>query len=115
MSSEKHKKACRTLNYLEHFLNSASVVAGCVLISAFASFVGVPVGIMSSAIGLKICAVTAVIKKYQSIIKKKSKKHNYIVLLAKTKLNTIKFLVSKVLMDFYINHDEFVSVNNVLR
>ena len=37
------------------------------------------------------------------------------MLLAKTKLITIKILVSKALMNSYINHDEYVSVNNVLR
>ena len=37
------------------------------------------------------------------------------VLLVKTKLNTIEVLVSKALIDSYINHDEFVSINNVLR
>ena len=37
------------------------------------------------------------------------------MLLAKTKLNTIEVLISKVLIALYINHHEFVSVNNVLR
>ena len=41
---------------------------------------------MSSAVGLKICGITAGIKNYQSIIKKKKKKHDKIVLLAKTKI-----------------------------
>ena len=47
----------------------------------------VPVGIASSEVVLKICAITGGIKKYKSIIKKKRKKHDKIVLLAKTKLN----------------------------
>ena len=37
------------------------------------------------------------------------------MLLAKTKLNTIEDLIFKALINSYINHDEFVSVNNVLR
>ena len=41
--------------------------------------------------------------------------HDRIVLLAKTELNTIKVLISKALINSYINHDEFVSVNNMLR
>ena len=55
------------------------------------------------------------LKKYKSVIKKKEKKHDKIVLLAKDKLNTIKTLISKVLIDLYISHDEFVLVNNVVR
>ena len=38
-----------------------------------------------------------------------------IVLLRKDKLNIIEVLICKALLDLYINHDEFVSVNNVLR
>ena len=48
---------------------------------AFASSVGVHVSIASSAVGLKICALTTVIKKHKSIIKKKKKKTNKAVLL----------------------------------
>ena len=54
-------------------------------------------------------------KKYKSIIKKKKKKHDKIVLLRKTKLDIIEVLISKALIDSYISYDEFVSVNNVLR
>ena len=51
----------------------ASIVTGCVSISIFASLVCDPVDIMSSAVGIKICAITAGIKKFKSIIKKKRK------------------------------------------
>ena len=72
--SKKYKTLCATLNYIEHFLILASTVTRCVSISSFASVVGIPIGITSSAIGLKICAITARIKKYRSIIKEKKKK-----------------------------------------
>ena len=48
-------------------------------------------------------------------MKKINKKHDKIALLAKTKLNTIKILISKVLIDSYTNHDNFFSVNNACR
>ena len=79
LMSKKHKKVCTTLNYIEHFLILASTITGCISISAFASLIGILIGITSSAIGLKICAITAGIKKYKSIIKKKKKKHDKIV------------------------------------
>ena len=113
--SKKHKKVCTTLNYIEHFLILGSTIAGCVSISAFASLVGIPIGITSSAIGLNICAVTAAIKKYKSMIKKKKKKHDKIVFLAKSKLNSIEVLISKTLIDTAVSHDEFVLINNVLK
>ena len=77
--------------------------------------IGTCTGITSSAIGLKICAITAGIKKYKSIIKKKKKKHDKIVLLAKSKLNSIEVLIFKALIDSVICCDEFVLINNVLK
>ena len=58
------------------------MVAGCVSIFAVASLVVIPL-FSSSAVGLKICAITAEIKTNKSIIKKKRKKHDKIVLLSK--------------------------------
>ena len=113
--SKKHKKVCTTLNYIEHFLILGSTIAGCISISAFASLVHIAIGLTSSAIGLNICAITAAIKKYKLIIKKKKKKHNKIVLLAKSKLNSIEVLISKTFIDSVISHDEFVLINNVLK
>ena len=115
LMSEKHKKVCRVSNYIGHSLILIYTVTGCVSISAFASLVGIPVGIARSAIGLKSYVITARIKKYQSMIKKKKKKHDKIVLLAKSKLNSIEVLISKALIDSVINHDEFVLINNVLK
>ena len=108
---EKFKKTCKYLNYVEHLLT----MTVCISISAFALLVCVPIGIKSSAVGINICTTTAGFKKYKSIIKKKKKKHDKIVLLGKDKLNTTEVLVSKALIDSHISHDEFVSVNNVLR
>ena len=90
---EKYKKMCKYLNYVENFLTLASTVTGCISISAFASLICIPVGITSSAVGINICAITAEIKKYKSIIKKKKKKHDKIVLSGKDKLTTIEVLI----------------------
>ena len=108
--SKNHKKICTTLNYIEHFLTVGSTITGCFSRSAFSSLVGIPVGITSSAIGLKICAITAGIKKCKSIVKKKRKKHDKIVLLIKSKLNSIGVLISKALIDLNISHDELVLI-----
>ena len=75
---------------------------------------GIPIGITSSAIGLKLFAITAGIKKYKSIIKKKKNKHDKIVLLAKCKVNSIEVLISKALTNSNISHEEFLLINNML-
>ena len=62
--SRKQRKVCTTLNYIEHYLILASTITECISISVFASLIGIPKGITSSAIALKICATAAGIKKY---------------------------------------------------
>ena len=115
LMSKKHKKVCRGSNYIDHSLIVISTITGCVSISAFASLVGIPIGIASSTIGLKICLITAGIKKYKSIINKKKKRHDKIVSLAKSKLNSIEVLISNALIDSKISHDESVLIDNVLK
>ena len=66
LRSKNHRKT-RTLIL-------ASTFSECLSISAFASVVDVSVRIASSSVGLNICVITARIKKYKSIIKKKRKK-----------------------------------------
>ena len=112
--SKKHRKVFPTLNYIAHFLILAPTITGCVSISVFASLLGISIGITSTAVELKICVTTAGIKRYKSIIKKKKKKHDKVVLLAKSKLNSIDVLIFKALVDSVISHDEFVLMNNVL-
>ena len=115
LMSKKHKKVCKVLNCIDHSLIVISIITGCVSISVFPSLVGIPIGITSSAIGLNICVITAGIKKYKSINKKKKKKHDKKVLLAKSKLNSIEVLISKDLIDSNVSHYEFVLINNVLK
>ena len=104
---------CTTLDCIEHFLILAYATTGCISISAFASLFGIPKGIRSSAIGLKICAIAPGIKKYKSAIKKKKKKCSEIVLLAKFKLNSLEVLIYKALLESNISQDELVLINSV--
>ena len=49
------------------------------------------------------------------MVQKKRKKHDKIVLLAKSKVVTTEVLISNILIDLYISHDVFSLKNNVLR
>ena len=62
---------CRALNYFEHFVIFICVLSDFASIYAFTSLVSVPVGIASSAFGLKVCVKTAGIK-HKSISTKKT-------------------------------------------
>ena len=86
--SKKCKNGLRILNYNEHFLILASAATGYISVSAFASLLAIPIEITSSTIWIKFYAITVEIKKARFIIKKK-KKHDNIVLLGKTRLNSM--------------------------
>ena len=71
LMSKKPKKVCTNLILIEQFLILASTITRYVSVFDFASSVGIPIGMTGFAVELKIFAITAAIKKYKSIIKKK--------------------------------------------
>ena len=87
-----------------------STITGCVSIFTFTSLVVILYRNCKFYNRLKMCVITAGIKKYKSIIKKTRKRHDKMVLLAKSKLNSKKVLISKALIDSKISHDEFVLI-----
>ena len=70
LMSKKHKKGSTAVNYIKHLRIFAFAVSGCFSISVFASLVGIPMRITSSAVGLGICTTITRIKKSKSIMKK---------------------------------------------
>ena len=99
LMSTKYKKVCMALNYIEHCIILASAVIECISNFAFAFLLCILIEITRSAVGLKTCAITAAIKMHKEIIEKGMNKHGKMVLLTKTKLNTIEILISQALVD----------------
>ena len=73
------------------------------------SVVGAPVGIAGTSFTL-IFSLTTGIKKLLSITRNKKKKHDKILMLAKSKLNSIETLISQALIDMEISHEEFITI-----
>ena len=84
------------MNHIEFLLILIPTITECVSISLFPSLICIPIWITSSAIGLKICVITARLKTYISIIKKKKKKHYKMLSLAKSKLNSVKVWIKNI-------------------
>ena len=82
-----------------------------IYLMCFYSLVGIPIGISSFSIGLKIFAITSKMQ-FMPIIKKRGDK---IVLAAKPKLNSIEVLIYKALINSNIIHDEKVLINKMLK
>ena len=81
-------------------------------IVSHATIVGIPVGIAESFLTVLFTVTTGIVKQLLNITRKKKKKHNKILALAKNKLNIIETLLSQALIDFDISHEEFVKVIN---
>ena len=76
----------------------------------FTSVVGAPVGISSAIFTLVFSLTKELIKKLLSITRNKNKKHDKILMLAKSKLNSIETLVSQILIDMEISQEEFDTI-----
>ena len=95
---------------MDKILIVLSATSGRVCIISSASVVEAPIGIAGASFTLIIFLTTGIIKKLLSITRNKKKKHDKILMLAKSKLNSIKTLISQVLIDMEISHEEFVTI-----
>ena len=71
-----------------------------------------PAGITGASLTLVFTIGTGISKSLLKLTKKRKKKHNKIIVLAKNKLNTIDTLLSSALNNSEISHEEFTNVIN---
>ena len=83
---------------------------GTLSIDSHATLIGIPVGIADSSLTLIFTTSTGVNKSLLKVTKKRKKKHNKIIALAKSKLNMIDTLLSSALNDSKISHEEFTDI-----
>ena len=107
--SKKLNKYVTTFDYIDKILIVLSATSSGVSIISFTSIIGAPVGIASASFTLIFSLTTGIIKKLLSITRNKKKKHDKILMLAKSKLNSIETLVSQALIDVEISH-EFITI-----
>ena len=105
------KNYVTAFDYINKILIALSATSGGVSIISFTSVFGVPIGIASSIFSLIFSLTTVIVKNITKHSKKKKKKnHDKILMLAKSKLNSIKTLISQALIDMEISHEEFVTI-----
>ena len=107
---KKLSKYVAAFDYIDKVLIVLSATRGGVFIISFTRFVGAPVGIASTIFTLIFSLTIGIIKKLLSITRNKKKKHDKILMLAKSKLNSIETLISQALIDMEISHEEFITI-----
>ena len=107
---EKLSKYIVAFDYADKLFITLYASFGALSIVLHATIVGIPVGVAGASLTVIFTVTTSVVKKLLNITRKKKKKHNKIITLARKKLNIIETLISLVLTDFDISHEEFSKI-----
>ena len=108
--SKRLSKYIAFFDYFDKSLIVLSVTTGSISIASFATVIGAPVGIVSASFSLAFSISTGIIKKLLKTTRNKKKKHNKVVMLARSKLNSIESKISKSLINNEIEHEDFVTI-----
>ena len=109
---KKLNKYLVSFDYLDKIFIALSASFGTLSIASCASVVGTPAGIAGSSLTLIFTIGTGIHKSMLNVTKKRKKKHNKIIVLAKNKLNMIDTILSSALNDSEISHEEFANIIN---
>ena len=109
---EKLNKYVTAFDYIGKILIVLSTTSSGISIISFTSIFGAPIGIASASLTLIFSLTTGIVKKLLNITRNKKKKHDKIIMLAKSKLNSIETLIYQALIDMDISHEEFVTILN---
>ena len=110
--SKRLSKYIASFDYFDKSLIVLSVATGSISIASFAAVIGAPVGMMIASCSLTFSITTEIVKKLLKIIRNKKKKHNKIVMLVRSKLNSIESKISKAFMDNEISHEDLKTIIN---
>ena len=108
--SKKLNKYVTIFDYIDKILIILSVTSSGISIISFASAIGALAKVVSASLTLIFSITTGIVKKLLDIIRKKKKRHDKIIMLAKSKLNSIESLISQALNDLDISHEEFTTI-----
>ena len=110
--SKRRSKYIASFDYFDKSLIALSVTTGSISIASFAAVIGAPVGISSASFSLEFPISTGIVKKLLKTTRNKKKKHNKIVMLARSKLNSIESKISEALINNEISHEDFMTIIN---
>ena len=110
--SKRLSKYIASFDYFDKSLIVLSVTTGSISIASFATVIGAPVGIVSASFTLAFSISTGIIKKLLKTTRNKKKKHNKIVMLARSKLNSVESKISEALINNEISRENFMTIIN---
>ena len=112
LMSKNLSKYNASFEYFNKSLIVLSVATDTMSISSFATVIGVPVGGMSASLSLAFSITTGFVKKLLKTTRNKKKKHNKIIMLARSKLISIESKMYEALINNEISHENFMIIFN---
>ena len=109
---KKISKYIASLDYFDKSWNVLSILSGSISIASFAGVIGAPAGVIGASCGFTFSITSGFVKKFLKAIRNKKKKHNKIIMLARSKLNSIENKISKAWLDNEISHEDFETIIN---
>ena len=110
--SKRRSKYIASFEYFDKSLIVLSVTTGSISITSFAAVIGAHVRVIRASFSLAFSISTGIIKKLLKTTRNKKKKHNKIVMLARSKLNSIESKISEALINNEISHEDFMTIIN---
>ena len=107
------KRLCKYIASFDYFHESLIVLSATscsIFIASFATVIGTTIGIASAMLSLAFSLSTGLVKKLLRITRNKKKKYNKIVMLARSKLNSIEREIFEALMNNRISHEDLMTV-----
>ena len=101
--SKRLSKYIASFDYFDNSLIVFSVTIASISIAPFATVIGAPVGLISASFSPAFSIFTGIVKK---LLRNKKKKHNEIVILARSKSNSIESKISEALINSEISHED---------
>ena len=105
-------KYIASFEYFDKSLIVLSVATGSISIASFATVIGAPVGMMSASCSLAFSITTGFVKKFLKTTRNKKKKHNKIVMLARSTFSSIEIKISEALINNEISYEDFMFTLN---
>ena len=112
LMNKRLSKYIASFDYCDKWLIVLSITTGSISIASFATVIKAPAGIIIASFSLALLISTGIIKKLVETARNKTKKHNIIVILARSNLNSIESIISEALINNEINHEDVMMIIN---
>ena len=110
--SKRLSKYIAFCDYFDKSFIVLSATSGGISIASFATVSVTPVGIASASLSLAFSLSTGIVKKLLRTTRDKKKTHNKIIMMARSKLNSIESKISEALTNNEVSQEDFMIIIN---